>query len=107
MPSIKYAIKTCPGLDVPRNTCIRHSTSDNIIAFTGDDATVHPDWIARPQQSFDDPKVMAVIGLFLPAELETEAQFIFEKYWGFNRGYRAMTFDTHFFEQRKPWGVPV
>ncbi len=106
MPGIRYVLEPSPGLDLARNTGIRHSTSD-IIAFTDDDVTVHPTWLARLQQSFDDPRVMAVTGLVLPAELETEAQFIFEKYWGFNRGYRAMTFDTHFFELRKPWGVPV
>jgi GT2 family glycosyltransferase len=50
---------------------------------------------------------MAITGLVLAAELETEAQSIFEKYWGFNRGYRTLTFDTEYFEQLKPWGVPA
>jgi GT2 family glycosyltransferase len=68
---------------------------------------VHPDWISRLQQSFQDPKVMAVTGLVLAAELETEAQFIFEKYWGFNRGYRVLTFEPEYFEKLKPWGFPA
>lgn len=106
MPDIRYVLEPRPGLDVARNTGIRHSTGD-IIAFTDDDVTVHPDWTTRLQQSFHDPKVMAVTGLVLAAELETEAQFMFEKYWGFNRGYRALTFDSQYFEQLKPWGVPV
>jgi cellulose synthase/poly-beta-1,6-N-acetylglucosamine synthase-like glycosyltransferase len=78
MPDIRYVQEPRPGLSVARNTGIRQSKGD-IIAFTDDDVTVHPNWIARLQQSFPDPQVMAVTGLVLPAELETEAQFIFEK----------------------------
>jgi GT2 family glycosyltransferase len=107
MPNIRYVQEPRPGLSVARNTGIRQSKGD-IIAFTDDDVTVHPDWIARLQQSFYDPQVMAVTGLVLPAELETEAQFIFEKgFGGFSQGYRAKTFDTQFFEEMKPRSVPV
>jgi len=107
MPGIQYVLEPRPGLSVARNTGIHHSTGD-IIAFTDDDVVVHPDWITRLQQGFDDPKVMAVTGLMLPAELETEAQLIFHKSsadtgWG----YRALTFDTQFFEEMKHRGVPV
>jgi len=106
IPGIQYIPELRPGLSIARNTGIRHSTAD-IIAFTDDDVIVHPDWITRLQQSFNDPKVMAVTGLVLTAELETEAQLIFEKYWSFNQGYYPLTFDTHFFEQMKHQGVPV
>lgn len=106
MPGIRYVLEPRPGLSVARNTGIRYSTGD-IIAFTDDDVTVHPDWIARLQQSFHDPKVMAATGLVLTVELETEAQLIFEKRWSFNKGYCALTFDTQFFEQMKHRGVPV
>ncbi len=106
MPDIRYVLEPRPGLDIARNTGIRHSTGE-IIAFTDDDVMVHPDWISRLQQSFQDPKVMAVTGLVLAAELETEAQFIFEKYWGFNRGYRVLTFEPEYFEKLKPWGFPA
>ncbi|MDF5717175.1 MAG: glycosyltransferase family A protein [Rhizonema sp. NSF051] len=78
MPGIQYLLEPRPGLSVARNTGIRHSTGD-IIAFTDDDAIVHPDWIIRLQQGFHEPKVMAVTGLMLPAELETEAQLIFHR----------------------------
>ncbi|MBW4681909.1 MAG: glycosyltransferase [Microcoleus vaginatus WJT46-NPBG5] len=106
MPAVRYVLEPKPGLSVARNTGIHHSTGE-IIAFTDDDAEVHPDWIARLQQGFSDPKVMAVTGLVLPAELETEAQFIFEKNNSFSQGYRALTFDSKFFETMKPFGVPV
>lgn len=107
MPDIQYVLEPRPGLSVARNTGIRHSTGD-LIAFTDDDVSVHPDWITRLQQSFQDSKVMAVTGLVLPGELETEAQLIFEKgFGGFTQGYHPLTFDTQFFEEMKPQGVPV
>lgn len=107
IPDIQYVLEPRPGLSVARNTGIRYCTGD-IIAFTDDDVVVHPDWIYRLQQKFDRPQVMAVTGLVLPAELETEAQLIFEKdFGGFSQGYRAKTFDTKFFEDMKRRGVPV
>ncbi len=107
IPEIKYVLEPRPGLSVARNTGIRHSTGD-CIAFTDDDVLVHPDWITRLEQGFQDARVMAVTGLMLPAELETEAQLIFQRgSGGPGWGYRALTFDTQFFEQMKHRGVPV
>lgn len=107
IPEINYVLEPRPGLSVARNTGIRHSTGD-IIAFTDDDVLVHPHWITQLEQGFQDARVMAVTGLMLPAELETEAQLIFQRgSGGPDWGYRALTFDTQFFEQRKYWGVPV
>ncbi len=108
MPDIQYVLEPRPGLSVARNTGIRHSTGD-IIAFTDDDVSVHPDWITRLQQSFHHPKVLAVTGLVLPAELETEAQLLFQRGSGngVGWGYRARIFDSQFFEEMKPKGVPV
>ena len=107
MSGIQYVLEPRPGLSVARNTGIRQSTGD-IIAFTDDDVIVHPDWIIRLQQSFDDPNLMVVTGLILPAELETEAQLIFQKgSAGFGWGYRALTFDPQFFKEMQRRGVPV
>ena len=107
IPEVKYVLEPRPGLSVARNTGIRHSTG-NIIAFTDDDAIVHPDWIARIAQSFSGDRTVAITGLILPAELENEAQLIFQKgHTGFGWGYRPTTFDTQFFEEMKPLAVPV
>jgi GT2 family glycosyltransferase len=107
MPDIQYVLESRPGLSIARNTGIRHSIGD-IIAFTDDDVEVHPNWIARLQQGFENPKVMAVTGLVLPGELETEAQVAFEKgFGGFSQGYRVLTFDSQFFEDMRYRGVPV
>lgn len=105
-PDIRYIREPKAGLDVARN-CGIHHTSGSIIAFTDDDATVHPDWIARIREGFKDPDIMAVTGLVLPAELETEAQFLFETYWGFGRGYLPKVFSSRSFEIARSRGVPV
>ena len=106
MSGIGYIPEPRPGLSVARNTGIRHSTG-NIVAFTDDDVVVHPDWITRLQQSFQNHRVMAVTGLVLPAELETESQLIFEGLEIFSFGYRPKTFDQKFFQATKHQGVPV
>ena len=107
MPGVKYILEPRPGLSVARNTGIAKSTG-NIIVFTDDDVIVHPEWINRLQRGFQDPRVMAVTGLMLPAQLETEAELIFHKgSGGPDWKYQALTFDTQFFEDRKRWGVPV
>jgi glycosyltransferase involved in cell wall biosynthesis len=107
IPQIEYVLEPRPGLSVARNTGILHSTGE-IIVFTDDDVEVHPDWCLRLQQAFLHPKVLAVTGLMLPAELETEAQFMFYKgSGGSGWGYRAINFDMQFFEDMKHLGVPV
>ncbi len=107
IPGIRYILEPRPGLSFARNTGITHSTGQ-IIAFTDDDVIVHPNWITRIQQSFQNPKVMAVTGLVLPGELESESQFTFESgQTNFSWGYRKRIFDQHFFQSVQHLGVPV
>jgi len=105
-PDIHYIGEPRPGLDVARNRGICKASGD-IVAFTDDDAMVHPDWVARIRQGFEDPDVMAVTGLTLPAELETEAQYLFETHWGFGRGYVQRVFGTAYFERSRSRGAPA
>ena len=106
MPAIKYILEPKPGLDVARNAGIANSSGD-IIAFTDDDVKIHPQWLCRLRLNFQNPEVMAMTGLVMPAELETESQLIFETFWSFNRGYLPVIYDHHYFEKLKPFGVPV
>jgi GT2 family glycosyltransferase len=104
---VVYVTEPRPGLSAARNRGIRESRGD-IIAFTDDDVVVHPAWLTRLSDGFADPDVSAVTGLVLPAELDTEAQCLFEySFGGFQRGYRVMTYDSRFFDGRKERGVPV
>ena len=104
---VRYVAEPRPGLSVARNTGIR-STVGEVVAFTDDDVVVEPHWIARLQRAFDDPRVLAVTGLVLPAELETEAQYMFQHgHSGFGWGFRPLLYDEAFFARMKPRGVPV
>jgi len=94
------------GLDIARNVGARVARGE-IIAYTDDDVILHPRWLERLVNAFDAPEVMAVTGLVLPAELETEAQRHFETYWGFGRGYRRKDFGTAFFSQDRKHGCRV
>jgi GT2 family glycosyltransferase len=106
MPEVQYILESRPGLSVARNTGIAHATGQ-IIAFTDDDVTVHPDWLRQLQLGFRNSETMAVTGLVLPTELETDSQFIFEQCWSFNQGFQAKQFDANFFAKHRSKGVPV
>jgi cellulose synthase/poly-beta-1,6-N-acetylglucosamine synthase-like glycosyltransferase len=86
-PNIRYICEPRPGLDWARNRAIAEARGQ-IIAFTDDDVMVDPGWVTALTNVFvEDPQVMAVTGLVLPYELETEAQVLFEWYGGFGRGF--------------------
>jgi O-antigen biosynthesis protein len=86
-PRIRYAREPRPGLDWARNRAIAESTSE-ILAYTDDDVVVHPGWVTALATLFAGaPDVTAVTGLVVPHELETEAQWLFERYGGFGRGF--------------------
>jgi GT2 family glycosyltransferase len=102
----EYVRENRPGLDIARNTGARMATGE-IIAYTDDDVILHPHWLERLIAAFDSPDVMAVTGLVLPAELETGAQVLFERQWGFGRGFRRIDFDQEYFARFRLYGCPV
>lgn len=91
-PQVRYAREPRPGLDWARNCAIREARGE-IIAYTDDDVVVDPGWVAALAAVFaENPEVMAVTGLVMPSELETEAQMFFELYGGFGRGFQRQWF---------------
>jgi GT2 family glycosyltransferase len=84
---MRYFCEPRPGLNWARNRAIIEARGE-IIAYTDDDVVVDRAWITSLAKVFsEDPEVMAVTGLVVPFELETEAQELFEKYGGFGRGF--------------------
>ncbi|WP_270934408.1 glycosyltransferase family 2 protein [Falsiroseomonas oryzae] len=95
------------GLSIARNTGLRHARQE-IVAFTDDDVVLHPDWAARLIAGFTSADTACVTGLVLPAELETEAQVVFERgLRGFGQGLQRITYDPAFFRATLPYGVPT
>ncbi|WP_346289900.1 glycosyltransferase [Sphaerothrix gracilis] len=86
-PQVRYVREPRPGLDWARNRAILEAKGE-IIAYTDDDVVVDPGWVKALAQVFaENSDVMAVTGLVVPYELETEAQVLFEHYGGFGRGF--------------------
>jgi glycosyltransferase involved in cell wall biosynthesis len=105
-PGVRYVRELRKGLDIARNTGVRNATRE-IIAFADDDVEVDPGWIVQLKNSFADPLTMAITGQVFPIELETRSQYIFERYWGFNKGYVPTLFDRQFYTGHLKHGVPV
>jgi glycosyltransferase involved in cell wall biosynthesis len=91
----RYVREDRPGLDWARNRGIQESRHE-IVAFIDDDAIASRGWLRAISRVFVDPEVMAVTGLILPAEIETQSQALFEQYGGMSKGlesrlYRPLT----------------
>lgn len=89
---VRYVREDRKGASIGRNTGIKHATH-GVVAFTDDDVIVDEDWITRIKEGFENPLTMALTGLTIPLELSTKSQYIFERDWGFNKGYLPKTFD--------------
>ena len=100
---VRYILEARLGLDVARNTGARAVAAD-VVAYADDDVVLHEHWLERLCAAFDEPNIMAVTGLVLPAELVTDAQRQFERYWGFGRGYRRIDFGQTFFANDRRLG---
>jgi O-antigen biosynthesis protein len=86
-PSMRYVREMTPGLNHARNRGIAEAKGD-VLAFTDDDVVVDPGWVTALAKLFvESPEVMAVTGLVVPFELETEPQALFELQGGFGRGF--------------------
>jgi glycosyltransferase involved in cell wall biosynthesis len=86
-PQVRYICEPRPGLNWARNRAILEAQGE-IIAYTDDDVIVDSKWVSALAQTFtENPEVMAVTGLVVPYELETEAQVLFEIHSGFGRGF--------------------
>jgi GT2 family glycosyltransferase len=102
-----YLPEPASGLSRARNSGILRSSGE-IVAFTDDDALVHPRWLLGVREALSQHMVFGMTGLVLAAELETKSQFRFEfDFGGFNAGYRPITFDSFFFNSMLSRGVPV
>lgn len=90
---VRYIQEVHPGSSWARN-CGIMAAQGEILAFVDDDVAIDRYWLVELVRGFsraDD--VACVTGLVLPLELETEAQFWFEEYGGFSKGFTWRAFD--------------
>lgn len=101
-PNIRYVRELRPGLDWARNRAILEAQGE-IIAYTDDDVVVDPGWVSALVKVFaENSEVMAVTGLVVPYELETEAQALFEMSGGFGKGFERKWYRVHQ-ANKMPW----
>jgi glycosyltransferase involved in cell wall biosynthesis len=105
-PSVRYIREDRPGLDIARNTGA-FAASGEIVAYTDDDVEVDTSWTGGLKTAFGDPLVMAVTGLVIPLQVDTEAQYTFERHWSFGKGYVPKVFDHRWFLAYQPYSAPA
>jgi GT2 family glycosyltransferase len=89
-PQVRYMREPSPGLSHARNRALAEAGGE-VVAFTDDDVVVDAGWARTIAIAFaDDAQVMAVTGLVVPWEMETEAQVLFERYRSFARGFEPV-----------------
>ncbi|MFB7947543.1 glycosyltransferase family 2 protein [Kitasatospora phosalacinea] len=86
---VRYLCEPVPGLSRARNRGLA-AARGTICAFTDDDALADPGWLVALAAAFAaDRRAGCVTGLVVPAELDTLAQQLFERYAGTERGWTA------------------
>lgn len=89
-PAVRYVREERPGLDWARNRGLAEARGA-VVAYTDDDVRVDRGWVRAIRHAFDEPHVSLVTGLVVPAELATDAQVIFEDwYGGMGKGMRPI-----------------
>lgn len=84
--NVRYRHEPRAGLSRARNRGLA-AVRTELHAWIDDDEVADPGWVAWIKRGFTAPcRPDAVTGVMLPAELETAAQVMFERYGGFNKG---------------------
>ncbi|CAA9324079.1 MAG: hypothetical protein AVDCRST_MAG16-948 [uncultured Frankineae bacterium] len=92
-PGVRYVREPLAGLDVARNRALAECRGQ-WLAFVDDDVRVDDRWlVGLAAARREHPDVAGLVGLVLPAELETEAQVRFEHRGGFGRGFVQRRWD--------------
>jgi GT2 family glycosyltransferase len=90
---LRYIVESVPGLSRARNRGVAEARGA-IVAFTDDDVVVDRAWLSGLERGFARaPEVALVTGLVASAELETQAQQMFESSVGWSASCAARVWD--------------
>lgn len=103
---VTYVREDRKGLSFARNTGIENLGTE-YVAYTDDDVILHPNWLARLVEIFQQTGTDAIAGLTLPLSLETQSQQVFEQQWSFNRGLERKSFSKTDFENGRRFCFPA
>lgn len=84
-PGMQWVHEPVPGLSRARNAGFPQ-VDGAVVVFVDDDVVVPPDWLERLLRPFADPRVGAVTGNVLAANVDELAAQVFEDYGGLGRG---------------------
>lgn len=83
---VEYLVEPTPGLSYARNAAVA-AAPDRILAWIDDDEVADPHWLAEIARALaDHPDADVISGVIVPAELETDAQLLFEQFGGHSKG---------------------
>lgn len=81
-----------PGAGAARNRALREAEGD-LVAYIDADVVVDRGWLdGLLETAREHPDAAAITGPVLPAELETDAQILFERYGGLRLGFERRRF---------------
>ncbi len=91
-PRVRVIEEPVPGLAMARNAGL-HAAHGDFVAFVDDDVQADSRWLQIARGRFEEaPDIACVTGLIIPAELENEAQWLFDRFAGFGKGFAARTY---------------
>lgn len=106
-PGVKLVSEARKGASYARNAGFIASSGD-IVVSVDDDVTVPPDWLEKLIAPLSREEVMVVTGNVLPLELETPAQWLFEKtHNGLSQGVKPFEVDGDWLKSFQGYSAPV
>ncbi len=112
-PETVYCREKSGKLANARNLGIQQA-KNSIVAFTDESVCVSKAWVEEIRHAFTDKEIMAMTGLKIPVEIDSNTKPFFNRHWGYNLSHVTQVINkricTGFFKedtQLPYWGIAV
>lgn len=85
-PDMVYFKEKSGKLANARNLGIQQA-KNSIVAFTDESVCVSKTWVEEIRKAFTDKEIMAMTGLKIPVEIDSNTKPFFNRHWGYNLGH--------------------